>query len=84
MSNAHQTQQLEKRIAALSEALAKLGDAEDFMRLLKQIHFPGWTTPAEFMLVSSIVDTMLGQAQVLSQLKTDLARSASALGEKSR
>jgi hypothetical protein len=39
---------IEKKVSALSDALAHLGKGTSLRELLKIIKFPGWTTPAEF------------------------------------
>ena len=49
MANGHRVgiDRLDKKITALSDALAKLGSADDLRKLLLIIRRPGWTTPAE-------------------------------------
>ncbi|HEX9734830.1 MAG TPA: hypothetical protein VGG06_22890 [Thermoanaerobaculia bacterium] len=76
MANGAKIDRLEKKVTALSDALANLGSKEDFRELLKIIRFPGWTTPAEFTLVTATVDAMLGHAQVLTKLRTALIKGS--------
>jgi hypothetical protein len=81
MSNGHQIdiKQLEKKVTSISNLLAKLNSAEDFRKLILEWRRPGWTTPAEFLLVSGIVDSMAGHIQVLTKLKGDLLKGSKAV-----
>jgi hypothetical protein len=63
---------LEKQITALSNALAKLSNKEDFRELILILRRPGWTTPAEFRFASGIVASMTTQVKGLAALKADL------------
>ncbi len=67
---------LDKQITALSDALAKLGRGTDLKDLLRIIRFPGWTTPAEFLFATAILDGM--QAQVAGLTKQGAALVAAA------
>lgn len=80
MANRANIDRLEKKITALSDALAHLGSEEDFRELIRIIRFPGWTTPAELLLVTATVDTMLGYARVLTQQKAALLKGSKAVG----
>ena len=68
--------ELEKKISALSDALAHLGQGTSLKELLRIIHFPGYTTPAEFVFNVAILDTMLVQANALEKLGQDLVAGA--------
>ena len=70
---------LEKKVTALSDALAKLNSAEDFKRLILLLRKPGWTTPAEFIFASSIVDTMLAHTKALTLQKDQLLKGSQAV-----
>ena len=65
MSNDHKLalQNYDKKITALSDALAKLASKDDFERLLLMIRKPGWTTIAEVAFGFAIVDHMTAQAR---------------------
>ena len=67
---------LEKKISALSDALAHLGKGTTLQELLRIIRFPGYTTPAEFTFNVAILDTMLVQANALEKLGQDLLAGA--------
>jgi hypothetical protein len=72
----HDIPGLGKKINALSRALANLNSDEDLKELLRIIRFKGWTTPAEFIFVSSIVDSMTAHATAMTQLRRDLLRGS--------
>jgi hypothetical protein len=70
---------LEKKVTALSDALAKLNSADDFKKLILILRKPGWTTPAEFIFASSIVDTMLAHTKALTLQKDQLLKGSNAV-----
>jgi hypothetical protein len=70
---------LDKKVTALSDALANLGSADDFRKLLLIIRRPGWTTPAEYAFAVGMVDAMAGHAKALTQSKAALVKAASAV-----
>ena len=71
---------LEKKVTDLSDALANLGSRDDFKRLILILKRPGWTTPAEYIFASAIVDSMQNQAAALAKLKTDLLKGSKEVG----
>jgi hypothetical protein len=73
----HNIPGLEKKITDLSKALANLSSEDDLRELIRIIRKPGWTTPAEFILVSGIVDVMAAQVKTLSQMKSVLVKGSS-------
>ena len=64
--------ELDKKITALSDALAHLGKGTSLIELLKIIRFPGYTTPAEFALTIAILDSMQAHTNALAKLETQL------------
>ena len=70
---------LDKKVTSISNALAKLSSAEDFRKLILEWRRPGWTTPAEFLLVSGMLDSMAGQIAALGELKTNLTKGIKAV-----
>ncbi len=72
----HDIKLLEKKVDSLSNALAKLGNEDDFQELVLIWKRPGWTTPAEFTFVSAILDTMNAEVKTLGELKTSLLRGS--------
>jgi hypothetical protein len=79
----HDIGRLGEQLRALSDQLSDLGDNSDFDELLLIIHSPSWTTVAEFTLVSSIVESMMVQAEALSGLKEALITGSRLVGAES-
>jgi hypothetical protein len=46
-----------------------VADDKEFMELLQIIHRPGWTTVAEGLLVTGMIDAMYAYTQTLARLK---------------
>ncbi len=67
---------LDKKITALSDALAHLGKGTDLKELLRIIRFPGYTTPAELAFSVAIIDSMHTQASALGEMNTRLLAAA--------
>ncbi len=67
---------LDKKITALSDALAHLGKGTSLRELIKIIRFPGYTTPAELGLSVAILDSMLAHTNALNKLESDLLVSS--------
>ena len=67
---------LDKKVTALSKALANLGRGTDLKELIRIIRNPGWTTPAELAFTVAILDSMQGQVSQLAKLSGALVRSA--------
>lgn len=76
MPRGHDIKKLEKKVDALSNALAKLSNADDFRELLRILRKPGWTTPAEYLFATAIIDNFIAQVKTLSELKTSLLKSS--------
>jgi hypothetical protein len=75
----HDVRQLEGRIKDLHQSIAYLAEDKDYEELLTIIRRPGWTTPAEFMLVTGVVDAMLAHTQTLAGLKQVLLMGSRAV-----
>lgn len=67
---------LDKKVTSISNALAKLNSADDFRKLILEWRKPGWTTPAEFMFVSAILDSMAAQTAAMADLKANLIKGS--------
>jgi hypothetical protein len=74
--------QIESRCQQVSSSLKELADGKDFDELMLLIRKPGWTTPAEAMLVNGLLDNMSAQAKQLGELKRNLMAGARAVGAK--
>ncbi len=76
----HELKRLEENIKALRHSLRELSDNPELEELLKIIHRPGWTTPAEASLVGGIVDSARVQVQALAELKRVLVAGSQIVG----
>jgi hypothetical protein len=77
-----ETKHIESRCKELSQHLKTLGDEKDLSELMAIIHRPGWTTPAEALLVGGFLDAMNAHAQHLANLSKTLLAGARAVGTK--
>lgn len=77
----HNIAHLETRIKELNEQLDIMGDTSDLEEMIFLIRHPGWTTPAEYLLVSRIVDAMLEHAKALSTLRQGLITGSRLISE---
>ena len=68
----HDIGRLEERITEVRERLTATIEDDDFVELIKIIHRQGWTTPAEFHLVNTMVETIDLQVEIISRLKGEL------------
>lgn len=84
MPNRHSIdiKRLEKKVTSTSNALAKLSSGADFRKLIREWRRPGWTTPAEYIFVSAIVDSMAAHVGALAKLKGDLIKGSKAVTAK--
>ena len=64
----HDVDRLEGQVNELRQNLSNLS-GDDWVELIRIWRQPGWTTPAEFTLVSGVVESMRLQTQTLTQLK---------------
>ncbi len=71
MEHAHKQQlaKFEGQINDLAESLKSLTATDDLAELLRHIHQPGWTTPAELLFAAGIVAVMQSHVAVLTDLK---------------
>jgi hypothetical protein len=76
MPNKSELRRLEKRITALSSALAQLGRGTDLRKLVVVIRRPGWTTPAEFPFATGLLDGMLAHVTALAVSKAALLQAS--------
>ena len=76
----HDLPHLERRLFELKDIFTKMSDNSDLDELLKIIHRPGWTTPAEFTLVNSVVDSLHAQARNVATLRIALVTGSKQVG----
>jgi hypothetical protein len=72
----------ESHINNLTKNLKALAEDKDFAEFLAIIHRPGWTTPAEALLVAGLLESMTAHAQHLTNLKHALLAGARAVSTK--
>jgi len=75
----HDIRALEKKVTDLSDALAHLSTADDFRKLILILKRPGWTTPAELIFATTIVDSMTAHTRALTSQKQELMKGAEAV-----
>lgn len=73
---------LDKKITALSKALANLGKGTDGKDLLLIIRKPGWTTPAELAFTNALLETAGIQVRALEATMKGLKGAAAKVGGK--
>lgn len=76
---AHDIQVLERSITDVSELIARLKN-DDIKRLIVNIHRPGFTTPAEFMLLTAAVQGMQVHLAAVSALKATVIQASDVIG----
>ena len=76
------TKQIETRCQELTHALKGVADNKEFDELRTIIHKPGWTTPAEALLVHGLLESMLAHVKHMAGLKQTLMAGARAVGTK--
>jgi hypothetical protein len=72
MEQRHDIGRLEKTIQTVRERLTEVAQDDEFLELIKIIHQPGWTTPAEYLFVNTIVQTLEQHIDIIGRLKGDL------------
>lgn len=73
---------LNKQITALSDALAHLGRGTTLADLLKIIHHPGWTTPAEFAFLKGMISAAQAHVAAIETLQRDMVAASRMVGER--
>ena len=76
----HNIAHLETQIKELRDQLADVSQDGSWDELLIILHRPGWTTPAEYLFVQGLVETMREQVQVFAAFKQVLISGSRAVG----
>lgn len=63
---------LDKQITALSDALAKLGTSTTWADVIKIIHHPGYTTPAEHAFTAALINAMQIHVSAVETLRNQM------------
>jgi hypothetical protein len=76
----HDIDKLVTHIRGLQQAIAKLATDNHTEELMRIIHRPGWTTPAEFALMVAGLESAQNQAEALHRHLRGLASGARQVG----
>jgi hypothetical protein len=77
----HDIKALDKQVADLITGIKHLARTEDLEELRAKVFpRPGWTTPAEFLLVSAAVTALLAQVNAAAALKQHVAEASRTIG----
>ncbi len=80
----HDLDKLGRQLKDLDTLLGRFAAAERRRELIKIIKVPGWTTPAEYLLVSSIVTNAIAQLKALEKLEVSLLEASKLVGKDAR
>lgn len=73
---AHDIKGLERSITEVSGLIARLRSDADTTRLIANIHLPGFTTPAEFMLLYAAVQGIRDHLAAVSALQATVIQAS--------
>lgn len=73
---AHDIAHLERQVRSLHKKLSSLTATQSLEEIIKEMRRPGWTTPAEFRLVSASVRALDRQVTMLAELSSQLAAAS--------
>jgi hypothetical protein len=76
---AHSVSDFETRIHSSHEAVVALQGDEFREQMWRYVHQPGWTTPAEALLVVGMLEAIEGQAKTLKQMQAVTLEAAAAI-----
>ena len=76
----HDVSHLETGINQFAEILVKLTNQETIEELIRIWRRPGWTTPAEFIFASGVLDSMISLANQLESMENVLLQGSDLVG----
>lgn len=76
----HELAHVEAQIHSLRTSHSALAESDDYDELLKIIHRPGWTTPAELQFVHAALESLISQTRQLTALRQNVLAAARAVG----
>ena len=76
----HDPVALDQRIKLAREAFEQYGSTVDTDELLIIIHKPGWTTPAEWLMVEGLLESLTAQTQTLFATRQALLAACKRVG----
>lgn len=71
---------LERGLRQFDHSLMRLVERKSVEELIRIIKRPGWTTPAEFALVSAVVQALQHQVNAMAELQQKLVAAADRIG----
>jgi hypothetical protein len=77
--NDHNIDHLEGQLKELHYALKLLSEDDALLELIRIIRQPGWTTPAEFMLVTGVTEALHAHTRAMVGLKQTLLSGSRAI-----
>jgi hypothetical protein len=77
----HNIERLEAQVRELNKALSALAFESELEQLIKHFHQPGWTTPAEFRLVTGLVEGIANHTKAIAGMKQVLLVSSKEIAE---
>ena len=80
MSAGHDIGRLERDIVTLQKTVHAFAKEDVYSQLVKYIHQPGWTTPAEFLLVEGVINAMNAQLRELTALRDVVVGASRQIG----
>lgn len=72
----HDITRLERHVTGLRESLRALVDDAGWEDLIRHWRTPGWTTPAEFLLVDAALATLSFQAEAMLKLRGQILEAS--------
>jgi hypothetical protein len=77
----HDIQALDRQVGELITSIQKLARVDDLEELrVKVFPRPGWTTPAEFLLVSAVFGSLRAQVDAAGALKAKVVEASRSIG----
>lgn len=77
----HDLAALERHVHRARDCFAKLGSTGDMEELIQIIKRPGWTTPAEFLMVQSSLEALTAHGEALLNMRQQLVNASRAVGK---
>jgi hypothetical protein len=78
MASGH-SKRLESKLKRLRRDLAVLNSARNWEVLIPIWRRPGWTTPAEFLMVNGLLDNLITQVGALAAMRDVLHKGSGAV-----
>ena len=76
----HDIEALSRQAGDLLSLFGKLSDTEEIKKMIDHWHGPGWTTPAEYWLVSKGLENLNRHAEILLDMRASLLKGVELVG----